>query len=99
MKQDYTRLLERQVEILLWFASNTLRMSFSLDYYLVILESFYDKIRDYHMELAKIESSTSDEHGKEEMQTFRKILNDWDDFIPKIAERILEIRSKQSPRP
>ena len=94
MKEKYIGLLERQVEILLWFTDNTLRTSFSMDYYLVILESFYDRIRDYHMELAKIENSVDEDLRKDDYQLLEKLLRDWDDFIPKIEERIMEIRSK-----
>ena len=96
MDEKYTKLLERQVEILLWFTSNTLRTSFSMDYYLVILESFYDKIRDYHMELVKTANAMSEESdGHKENHLLRKLLDDWEEFIPKIHERILELRSKQ----
>ncbi len=94
LKERYIRLLERQVEILLWFTDNTLRTSFSMDYYLVILESFYDKIRDHHMELVKIENSVGGDLRKNEFQLLDKLLSDWDDLIPKIEERILEIRNK-----
>ena len=96
--EDYTRLLEQQVEILLWFTSNTLRTTFSMEYYLVMLESFYDKIREYHMKMAKIENSMSDADRKKEHETLRNLLSDWDDFIPKINERIQEIRSKRPQR-
>jgi len=70
-----------------------------MEYYLVMLESFYDKIRDYHMELVKIENSLDDSSQRSEYPVLRKLLSDWDDLIPKINERIQEIKGKRVQRP
>jgi len=69
-----------------------------MEYYLVMLESFYDKIRDYHMELVKIENSLNDLPNRSKHQLLRKLLSDWDELIPNVNERIQEIKGKRIQR-
>lgn len=46
------------------------------------------------MELAKIENSIDADLRKDEYKLLEKLLSDWEDLIPKIEERISEIRNK-----
>ncbi len=64
----------------------------------MMLESFYDKIRDYHMELVKIENSLNDLSNRSKHQLLRKLLSDWDELIPNVNERIQEIKGKRIQR-
>jgi uncharacterized membrane protein len=84
----YNEAVLSQRNSLVWYVSNAMHSLNPSSYQLLITESFYDKGKTLHTELAKLLSTTREESRKDLAKEIQNQLDEWETILNQLRTRI-----------
>ncbi len=88
----YNNLVLSQRDSLVWYVSNAIHGFKTPSYQLILVESFYDKGKTIHTELAKLKNAADEEARINLVKVIQTQLDEWEMILNQLRSRIDELQ-------
>ena len=93
----YNNLQLAQRDSLVWYVSNAMHGFRPPSYQLMLVESFYDKGKTIHTELAKLRDTAEKDDNSDFVKNIQSQLDEWEIILSQLRNRLDDLKIQSRP--